>query len=153
MPNKCTKCGKLHDDNANYLLTKGCDACGGRFFFFVREGYVPEVEEEVSHITKTEMKEIERDIRSILPIGLRKKKDMATKDEEIKAVEKGKEEKQNEEETIVLDIEAIRVIKPGKYRINVETLFSQKPIVVKVGTGKYEIDFSILMEKFGAKKS
>jgi predicted nucleic acid-binding Zn-ribbon protein len=151
MPNKCTKCGKLHDDDANYLLTTGCNACGGRFFFFVREGYVPEVEEEVSHITKKEMKEIERDIRSILPVRMREKKDLVTKDNEVKAGEAKKEEKQ-EEETVVLDIEAIRVIKPGKYRINVETLFNQKPIVVKVGTGKYEIDFSVLAEKFVAKK-
>jgi len=153
MPNKCTKCGKLHDDNANYLLTTGCNACGGRFFFFVREGQIQEVDEEVSRITKTEMKEIERDIRSILPITVRGKKD---KDKEIKFREtkdgktKGDEEKQ-EEETVVLDIEAIRILKPGKYRLNVEKLFSQKPIVVKVGEGKYEIDFSVLVEKFKAK--
>ncbi len=136
MPNKCTKCGKVHSDDANYLLSTGCDACGGRFFFFIRDEQLPEIDAEVSHITKKEMKEIEKDIRSILPIKARKKKD--------------KEEKQKEE-TIVLDIEAIKVIKPGKYRINVDTLFNQRPVVIKVGTGKYEIDFSVLVEKFKPK--
>ncbi len=149
MPNKCTKCGKLHDDYANYLLTTGCDACGGRFFFFVREGQIKEVEEEVSHITKTEMKAIEKDIRSILPIKISAKE---LKKKEGKETKKGEEkDKKPKEETIVLDIEAIRVIKPGKYRINVETLLKQRPIVVKVGDGKYEIDFSVLVEKFKAK--
>ncbi|MBU4246144.1 MAG: Zn-ribbon containing protein [Nanoarchaeota archaeon] len=152
MPNKCTKCGKLHDDDANYLLTTGCDSCGGRFFFFVREGYVPEVEEEVSRITKKEMKEIERDIRSILPIRVWERKSIEIKDGKIKERKNKQEKGEQEEETVVLDIEAIRVIKPGKYRINVETLFNQKPIVVKVGAGKYEIDFSVIAEKFGATK-
>lgn len=141
MPNKCTKCGKLHSDDADYLLSTGCDACGGRFFFFVRDGRIREIDEEVSHITKKEMKEIEKDIRSILPIKARKKKDKEEKQEQEK----------QKEETIVLDIEAIRVIKPGKYRINVDTLFNQRPVVIKVGTGKYEINFSVLAEKFKAK--
>lgn len=124
MPNKCTKCGKLHSDEAPYLLTTGCDACGGRFFFFVREESVPQAEAEISHISKKEMKEIELDIRDMLP-----------------------EEPSKKNETVVLDIEAIRVIKPGKYRINVDTLFRQKPIIVKVGTGKYEIDLSTIQAK------
>lgn len=148
MPNKCTKCGKFHSDDANYLLSTGCDACGGRFFFFVREGQIKEVEEEVSHITKTEMKAIEKDIRSILPIKI-PAKEPKKKDKETKKSEE-KEEKPKEE-IVVLDIEAIRVIKPGKYRINVETLFNQRPVVIKVGTGKYEIDFSVLVEKFKPK--
>lgn len=129
MPNKCTKCGKLHDDEAPYLLTTGCDACGGRFFFFVREEFAKEMDKEVAEITKKEMKEIERDIREIAPIKENQKKD----------------------DTVILDFEAIRVIKPGKYRINVETLFNQRPIVVRVGTGKYEIDISSAAIKTGPK--
>jgi len=124
MPNKCTKCGKLHSDDANYLLSTGCDACGGRFFFFVREGQIQEIEEEVSHITKTEMKAIEKDIRSIIPANVRKfsishSKEQKKKDKESKEdkeIKKGKEKEEKpggvKEETIVLDIEAIRIIKP-----------------------------------------
>ena len=164
MPNKCTKCGKLHSDDANYLLSTGCNACGGRFFFFVMEGYVPEIEEEVAQITRKEMKEIERDIRSILPIKVPENKEADIENTGVKEYlsigknsgqkeEKTKTEKrEKQEETVILDIEAIRIIKPGKYRINVEKLFNQKPIVIKVGSGKYEIDFSVLVDKFGAKE-
>jgi len=125
MANKCTKCGKLHDDEAPYLLTKGCDACGGRFFFFVRDEFAAEMNKEVAQISKKEMKEIERDIREIAPI----------------------KEKQKKDDTVILDFEAICVIKPGKYRINVETLLKQRPIVVRVGNGKYEIDISSAVMK------
>ncbi len=128
MPNKCTKCGKLHSDDAPYLLITGCDSCGGRFFFFVRDELLKEVDEEISHITKKEMKEIEIDIREIVPA------------------------KKAKDDTVILDVEAIRVIKPGKYQIDVTTLFNQRPVVIRVGTGKYEIDLSSLAEKFVAKK-
>ncbi len=121
MPNKCTKCGKMHADDAPYLLSTGCDACGGRFFFFVREELINEVDKEVSQISKKEMKEIERDIREIIPV-----------------------KEKSEDKTVVLDIEAIRVIKPGKYHIDVTTLFNQRPVIVRVGTGKYEIDLSTM---------
>lgn len=130
MPNKCTKCGKLHPDDADYLLTKGCDSCGGRFFFFVRAELVKEVEEEVAEITRKEMKEIETDIR-----------DIVSAEDDVK-----------KDDTVVLDLEAIRVIKPGKYHIDVTNLFNQRPIVVRVGTGKYEIDLSTLAEKMRGKK-
>ncbi|VVB61541.1 Zn-ribbon containing protein [uncultured archaeon] len=129
MPNKCTKCGKMHADDANYLLSTGCDACGGRFFFFVRDELVKEVDREVSQISKKEMKEIERDIREIIPVR-----------------------EKSEDKTVVLDIEAIRVLKPGKYHIDVTTLFNQRPVIVRVGTGKYEIDLSTIAAKFGGKE-
>jgi predicted nucleic acid-binding Zn-ribbon protein len=132
MPNKCTKCGKLHPDNAAYLLEDGCDQCGSKFFFFIREEALREAEMDVEKLSDKEVEEIEQDIREIVS------------------------EKEGEtiprEETVILDVEAIRVIKPGKYRIDVTNLFSQKPIVIRVGPGKYELDLSVLMSRFRKKE-
>lgn len=122
MPSKCTKCGKVHEDDSRYLLD-GCDQCGSRFFFFIREGSTEEFETEMENLTPKEVDEIERDVRDIIPENL------------------------SEDETVVLDLEAIRVIKPGKYRIDVTTLFSQNPIVIRVGPGKYELDLSNLIKR------
>ena len=122
MPNKCTRCGKIHPDNANYLV-KGCDVCGSRFFFYIRPEAVAKYEKEVEKLTKEEVNEIEQDIREILPDKIEK------------------------DETVILDLEAIRIIKPGKYRIDVTTLFTQKPIVIRIGPGKYELDLSTLTDK------
>ncbi len=127
MPSKCTKCGKLHPDDADYLLS-GCDECGSNFFFYIRPEILEKMEKEVEKLTKKEIVEIERDIREIIP----------------EKIEKG--------ETVILDLEAIRVIKPGKYKIDVTNLFTQKPIVIRIGSGKYELDLSTLMMKLKRKK-
>lgn len=128
MPSKCTRCGKLHPDDADYLLD-GCDECGSTFFFYIRPEILEKMEKEVEKLTKKDIKEIERDIREIIP----------------EKIESG--------ETVVLDLEAIRVIKPGKYKIDVTNLFTQKPIVIRVGPGKYELDLSTLMTKLKKRKS
>ncbi|NIO22675.1 MAG: hypothetical protein GTN38_01455 [Candidatus Aenigmarchaeota archaeon] len=129
MPNKCTKCGKIHPDDASYLVS-GCDACGSKFFFYVREEVLEKVEKDIEQITKKEMEEIEKDIREIV----------------------SKEERIEEEETVILDVEAIRVIKPGKYRIDVVNLFTQRPLVIRTGPGKYELDLSTLLDGLRKKK-
>jgi len=128
MPSKCTRCGKLHPDDADYLLD-GCDECGSTFFFYIRPEILEKMEKEVEKLTKKEISEIERDIREIIPEN----------------IESG--------ETVILDLEAIRVIKPGKYKIDVTNLFTQKPIVIRVGPGKYELDLSTLMTKLKKRKS
>ncbi len=122
MPNKCTRCGKIHPDEAEYLL-KGCDKCGSKFFFYVSEGALKKLDKEIEKLTPRELDEIERDIRDIVP-----------------SVRKG--------ETVIFDLEAIRVIKPGKYMIDVTRLFQQKPIVIRTGMGKYELDLSVLLTKW-----
>jgi predicted nucleic acid-binding Zn-ribbon protein len=123
MPNKCTRCGKIHADDSPYLF-RGCDKCGSKFFFYVRQEALDKADKELRDLKPSEIDEIEQDIRDIIP----------------KSVDK--------DETVVLDLEAIRIIKPGKYRIDVSNLFTQKPIVIRVGSGKYELDLSVLMSKF-----
>jgi len=129
MPNKSTKCGKIHPDDAHYLVN-GCDVCGSKFFFYVREEVLEKIEKDMERISKREMDEIEKDIREIV----------------------SKEERIEEEDTVILDVEAIRVIKPGKYRIDVVNLFTQKPLVIRTGPGKYELDLSTLLSGLRKKK-
>ena len=126
MPNKCTRCGKIHPDDANYLLS-GCDQCGSKFFFYVKPELLGKLDKNLKSLSERELEEIEHDVREIIS-------------------EEGIE--QNNDETVVLDFEAINVIQPGKYEIDIVNLFNQKPIVIKVGTGKYEIDISHLAEKW-----
>ncbi|MCX6817744.1 MAG: Zn-ribbon containing protein [Candidatus Aenigmarchaeota archaeon] len=124
MPNRCTRCGKLHPDEAPYLLKAGCD-CGSRFFFFVKEESLVQAEKEIDSLTPEDVKHIESDIRFIV----------SETEREV-----------DDDETVVLDVEAIRIIKPGKYHIDLTNLFSQKPIVIRIGSGKYKIDLSSLMK-------
>jgi len=116
-------CGKIHPDDAKYLL-EGCDKCGNKFFFYVREEHIAQMEQDTKDLTRTEVREIEEDVRDIIP------------------------EEAKKDETVVLDLEAIRIIKPGKYMIDVTTLFNQRPVVIRVGTGRYEIDLSTIKRKW-----
>jgi len=127
MPSKCTKCGKIHSDNSNYLLN-GCDNCGSKFFFFIKEEAVEKLEESLSELSQKEIKEIEKDVRDIIP-------------QDVK-----------EDETVILDLEAIQIIKPGKYKIDLAALFEQNPIVIRIGPGKYELDFTYLTQKLKINK-
>ena len=126
MPNKCTYCGKIHEDDSPYLM-KGCNKCGNRFFFYVREEHLQQMEKDTKDLTKKEIEEIERDVRDIVPSDIKK------------------------DNTVVLDLEAIRILKPGKYMIDVGNLFNQRPIIIWVGSGRYEIDLSTIMQKWRGK--
>ena len=122
MPNKCTRCGKIFMDDSKRLI-EGCDECGSKFFFYIRQEALDKAEKELRTLKTSEVDEIEKDIRQIIPQAV------------------------DDKETVVLDLEAIRVIRPGKYRIDVANLFSQKPIVIRVGPGRYELDLSTLMTR------
>ena len=78
-------------------------------------------------VYQSEVREIEEDVRDIIP------------------------EEASRDETVVLDLEAIRIINPGKYMIDVTTLFNQRPVVIRVGTGRYEIDLSTIKKKWREK--
>lgn len=127
MPNKCARCGKIHPDDADYLL-RGCDECGSKFFFYVRQEVLDSINRSIEKLTPGEVEEIERDIRDII-----------------------EPEKIEKDETVVLDLESIRVLKPGKYLIDVANLFTQRPIVIRAGPGRYELDLSVLLSKFKRK--
>lgn len=50
---------------------------------------------------------------------------------------------EKEEMPVILDLESIRVVKPGKFEIDVVNLFSKKrPLIYKLEEGKYIIDLA-----------
>lgn len=117
MPNVCVKCGKVHKDDAEYLLKSGCDVCGSKFFFFVRNEHIKSLKEELKEMDESEIKEIEKDMRHLV-------------------------EEKKSSDVIILDIESVRAVKPGKYLLDLTKLFNQRPIVIRIAEGKYRIDLS-----------
>ena len=130
MPHQCTKCGKVYPDASEELL-KGCN-CGSMFFYYIRQEKFNELRGEMKQIMKeldkADKVQIEKDIRELT--GLDEKPD----------------------QPVILDLESIRVIKPGKFEIDIVNLFSkERPIIYKLGEGKYIIDIaSSLRVKAGA---
>jgi len=121
MPHQCTKCGKIYSDASEEIL-KGC-SCGSRFFYYIKqeklEELKKEVQETISELDKADKDQIEKDIRELT--GLDEKPD----------------------QPVILNLESVRVIKPGKFEIDIVNLFSKKrPLIYKLEEGKYIIDLA-----------
>lgn len=112
MPHQCVRCRKLYKDGSKELL-EGCN-CGGKFFFYIKSEYLKKTEQ--IQLSEKERLQIEQDVIDIV----------GTKIDTSKPV--------------FLDIESINVLKPGKYEIDIVSLFKGKPLVYKLEDGKYIID-------------
>ncbi|MBU0466588.1 MAG: hypothetical protein KJ718_05395 [Nanoarchaeota archaeon] len=120
MPYKCVNCSKLYDDGSEQVL-KGCDSCGRKFFFYIREAQLEKMKEQEEKevvLDSSEKKQIEQDVREIAGF-------------------------EDEEVPVFLDFESVKVVKPGKYAVDLGNLFAtDKPRVYKLEDGKYIIDLS-----------
>jgi len=122
MPHQCVRCGVKYPDTSKALLT-GC-SCGSRFFFFYKETDLSKGEDiilkELESLSPKERKEIEHEIET-----------------DIQEIVDNVEEK-----PVVLDLESVRVVKPGKFEIDLVNLFRRKPLIYKLAEGKYVIDLA-----------
>ena len=123
MPHQCVRCGKFYDDGAEEIL-KGCP-CGGRLFFYINKKKLEESKNIVTDLTTQEKNEIEKDVFDLI------------------GIEGGVEK------PVVLDLESIRILKPGKYELDIVNLFRKRPLIYKLEEGKYLID---LPESFKKEK-
>jgi len=122
MPHQCVRCNTLYPDGAQEIL-KGC-SCGARLFFYIRKKNIEEGKKLVSNLSTEEKVQIEKDVTEILHI----------KDED-------------KDRPIILDLESIRVLKPGKYELDLVHLFKKDPLVIKLEEGKYVIDLPQAFKK------
>ena len=121
MAHQCVHCSAIYPDAAPELL-KGC-SCGGRFFYYIKQEKVEQLRQEIQdtlfEISTADKHKIEKDIRELT--GMTEEPD----------------------KPVILDVESIRVLGPGKYEIDIINLFSKtRPIIYKLGEGKYVIDLS-----------
>jgi predicted nucleic acid-binding Zn-ribbon protein len=126
---KCVHCGNVYEDGANEVLN-GCE-CKSKFFFYINAEKLKEINEGITPeviLTKAEKKVMESEVREIAGIG-------------------------NEDKPVFLDFESVRVIKQGKYLIDIQKLFStNKPRIYKLEDGKYIIDLTMLSKSINVDK-
>tara|TARA_Y100000310_G_scaffold342659_1_gene446820 strand:- start:1413 stop:1805 length:393 start_codon:yes stop_codon:yes gene_type:complete len=115
MPHQCVVCNTFYDDGAQEIL-KGCP-CGGKFFFYVKKSNVENTKKiaEKTDLTEVDKKQIEQDVRELV----------GEEDSEI---------------PVVLDLETVKVIQPGKYELDLLHLFKNEPLIFKLEEGKYVVD-------------
>jgi len=119
---QCVHCGAVYPDAAEEVL-KGC-SCGSHFFYYIKEIPSSEIKETIVELEKADKQQIEKDIREIT--GL----------------------EDEPEKPVILDLESVKVIKPGKFEIDIVNLFNKKrPLIYKLEEGKYIIDLAASLSK------
>lgn len=119
MPYKCVHCEKIYEDGSRELLS-GCTECHSKFFFYIKKEKIKELENKKQELEldKNEKEQIEKDIR------------------DIAGIEDG-------ETPVFLDFESIKIVKPGKYLLDIAKLFdSGTPKIYQLEDGKYIVDLS-----------
>lgn len=128
MSNQCVHCGKIIEDASQELLS-GCSSCGSRFFFFIKKENLEKLKESPIELSVVERKKVEEDVREMI----------GATDPQI---------------PIVLDLESVRVVGPGKFVIDVVNLFRKdRPLIYKLEEGKYIIDLASTLQKYNTEKS
>ncbi|MBU1975096.1 MAG: Zn-ribbon domain-containing protein [Nanoarchaeota archaeon] len=126
MPHQCVRCGKLYQEGSKEIL-QGCE-CGGKLFFFIRKDKLKE-QESPFILTTGQKDQIEKDVYDIIGNEI------------------------DRDKTIILDMESISILKPGKYELDLVNLFKRKqPLIYKLEDGKYVIDLIESFKKLGTKK-
>ena len=104
-------------------ILKGCK-CGGKLFFYIKKESLNRAKQMVVSLSDKEKTQIEQDVLDIVGPSA-------------------------SDEPVVLDLESIRVVKPGKYEIDLVHLFKGDPVIYKLDEGKYIID---IIKSFAAVK-
>ncbi len=121
MPHQCVRCSIMYDDGAAELL-KGC-SCGSRFFFYMKKKDIEDAKKLVVDLKPEERLQIEKDVIEIVGGNL------------------------DEDKPVILDLETIRLMKPGQYQIDLVGLFRGKPLIYRLEEGKYFIDIASSFKK------
>ncbi len=112
---QCVRCNTFFEDGSKELL-EGCSNCKGRFFFYVKKESLKQAEQLTKSLSREDKDRMEHDVQKI--IG----------------------DEFNEDKPIVLDLENINVLTPGKFELDLVDIFKGKPLIYKLEDGKYFID-------------
>ena len=116
MPHKCLNCNSVYE-NTSEVIMKGCPKCGKKLFLFIKK--IPENIAEIE-LTNEQKELVLNELNGFVDLD---EPDMP----------------------IVLKLENIRVIEPGKYEIDINQLMKKdKPLIYKVQDGTYLIDLNFL---------
>lgn len=136
MPHKCTRCEKIFEDGAEVILS-GCPNCGWNKFLYVKD---MEPEEEAKEKEVQVQSEIMDSIEEDIPA-----EQFIREIDDIIGI--GHQEKETVEEEGER-VESVRILGPGSYELNLNSLFERDEIVMAIKQdGTYAVDLSSAFRK------
>lgn len=142
MPHRCTRCGTIFEDGDPVILS-GCPSCGWNKFLYVKRGpegsephASPPLEEQLD--LEASLDEVVRNIDEALA---------AEKDNEKQ--ESTEKEREPEEERV----ESVRILGPGSYEVNLDSLLERKELVMAIREeGSYALHLPSVFKQQKEKK-
>jgi len=124
MPHKCTRCESIFKDGAAIILN-GCPKCGWNKFLYVRdETPAP------TQVIKPDASVSDGQISPEASKFIKEVDEMLFIQDEPKKPEMKTEQKVETTKEIGNRVESIRILSPGQYELNLESLLERKEIVM-----------------------
>lgn len=135
MPHKCTRCEHIFEDGDSVILT-GCPNCGWNKFLYVGSADAKASGEEI----EPEVSDIVDETKDTTP-----SEKLITEVDEILGIDKEKSaEKEDEDERV----ESVRILGPGSYELNLDSLLERKEIIMAIKeNGTYAVDLPSVFKK------
>ncbi len=131
MPHKCTRCESIFKDGAAIILN-GCPKCGWNKFLYVRgEGTLPPVKPGEPPAIPPAASKFIKEVDELLG-----KKPESKTESEPKPLEIGER------------VESVRILSPGSYELNLESLLERDEIVMALKEdGTYLVHLPSVFQK------
>jgi predicted nucleic acid-binding Zn-ribbon protein len=121
MPHRCTRCGTIFEDGDSVILS-GCPNCGWNKFLYVKK--------EPGGLElqgKTALEEQKLDLEASLDDVVRNIDEALASGEEDREQQSENENKADEER-----VESVRILGPGSYELNLDSLLERKELVMAI---------------------
>ncbi len=140
MPHKCTRCESIFEDGASVILN-GCPNCGWNKFFYV----MPEKEESEKIAEEHVKAETSEEKENTAP-----SEDFIQEIDDLIGIE-------HQERSVTEEngekVESVRILGPGSYELNLDSLLNRKEIVMAIKEdGTYAVDLSSVFKGQKQKK-
>jgi predicted nucleic acid-binding Zn-ribbon protein len=134
MPHKCTRCENVFHDGAAIILN-GCPKCGWNKFLYVRAITEPEPPGKFDESIPAAASKFIKEVDELLDIDATEKMPESNK-KCVKTEEIGER------------VESVRILSPGSYELNLESLFEREEIVMALKEdGTYIVHLPSVFQK------
>ncbi|AKB30523.1 Zn-ribbon containing protein [Methanosarcina siciliae T4/M] len=120
MPHRCTRCGTIFEDGDSVILS-GCPNCGWNKFLYVKK------EPEGLENQRPALEEQKLDLEASLDEVVRNIDEALASEEEDREQQPEHESKTDEER-----VESVRILGPGSYELNLDSLLERKELVMAI---------------------
>ena len=121
MPHRCTRCGTIFEDGDSVVLS-GCPNCGWNKFLYVK------IEPEgLENQGRPALEEQKLDLEASLDEVVRNIDEALASEEEDRG-----QQSENENKTEGDRVESVRILGPGSYELNLDSLLERRELVMAI---------------------